>query len=150
MDTKKDDMTIEERGIQNLDDVENGSEGKRTFHEDLRNLLEKATRFLHKLSQVGLDELADLYSDSIDEYIIMRCQQSQLTYVGGHFVIIYANEKYFKISIELYFQNLAKEWVKVTSAPIVEKTEQLKPDDLETLKTDHKVTYNIDAPQVKG
>ncbi len=93
-----------------------------------------------------LDELAEVYSKKLDSTI--RDEQSKkLKYVGGSFKISYANEKYFNLSFELYFQNENDEWVKKDAKSNPQKTEYLSEKALAELRAKKEIVYEIDEPE---
>lgn len=93
-----------------------------------------------------LDELAKIYSEKLDSNI--RDEQAKgLKYVGGTFKISYANEKYFNLSYELYFQDENDEWVKKNAKSNPQKTEYLSENALTELRTKKEIIYEIDEPE---
>ena len=93
-----------------------------------------------------LDELAEVYSKKLDSTI--RDEQSKkLKYVGCSFKISYANEKYFNLSFELYFQNENDEWVKKDAKSNPQKTEYLSEKALAELRAKKEIVYEIDEPE---
>ena len=93
-----------------------------------------------------LDELAKIYSEKLDGNI--RDEQAKgLKYVGGTFKISYANEKYFNLSYELYFQDKNDEWIKKNAKSNPQKTEYLNEKALSELRSKKEITYEIDEPE---
>ena len=93
-----------------------------------------------------LDEIAKVYSEKLDGTIIDE-QAKGNKYVGGTFKILYANEKYFNLSFELYFQDKNDEWVKKDSKSKPQKTEYLSEKALNELRSKKEITYEIDEPE---
>ena len=93
-----------------------------------------------------LDELAKIYSEKLDSNI--RDEQNKgLRYVGGTFKISYANERYFNLSYELYFQDKNDEWIKKDAKSKPQKTDYLTDKSLAELRTKKEIAYEIDEPE---
>ena len=95
---------------------------------------------------MALDEIAKIYSAKLDG-IIRNEQAKGLKYVGGTFKISYADEKYFNLSFELYFQDENDEWVKKDSKSKPQKVEYLNDDALAELRAQKEIIYEIDEPE---
>lgn len=93
-----------------------------------------------------LDEIAKVYSEKLDGTIFDE-QAKGNKYVGGTFKILYANERYFNLSFELYFQDKNDEWVKKDSKSKPQKTEYLSEKALSELRSKKEITYEIDEPE---
>ena len=93
-----------------------------------------------------LDELAKIYSAKLDG-IVRNEQAKGLTYVGGTFKIFYADENFFNLSFELYFQDENDEWVKKDAKSKPQKTEYLNDNALAELRAQKEIVYEIDEPE---
>ena len=97
-------------------------------------------------TKMELDELAKIYSTKLDG--IIRDEQAKgLKYVGGTFKIAYADEKFFNLSFELYFQDENDEWVKKDSKSKPQKVEYLTDKALAELRAQKEIVYEIDEPE---
>ena len=93
-----------------------------------------------------LDELAEIYSKKLDS-IIRDEQAKNLSYVGGTFKISYADEKFFNLSFELYFQDRDGDYVKKGAKSKPQSTEYLNEKALEELRGKKEIIYEIDEPE---
>lgn len=97
-------------------------------------------------TNMELDELAKIYSAKLDG-IIRDEQAKALKYVGGNFKISYADEKFFNLSFELYFQDENDEWVKKAAKSKPQKVEYLTGKAFAELRAQKEIVYEIDEPE---
>lgn len=97
-------------------------------------------------TNLELDELAKIYSEKLDG--IIRDEQAKgLNYVGGTFKISYADEKFFNLSFELYFQDEKDEWVKKAAKSKPQKIDYLNAKAVDELRAQKEIVYEIDEPE---
>jgi len=90
----------EEQRLGSLDDV---LEKLGTIWDDIVDSL--------LLGPKTLDEMAEIYADATDIYIINN-QSDELRFVGGEFKLSLASAQQVQALGELYFKNQSKEWIK--------------------------------------
>ena len=94
-----------------------------------------------------LDELAKIYSEKLDG--IIRGEQAKgLKYVGGTFKISYAEENFFNLSFDLYFQDKNDDWVKKDAKSKPQKAEYLNDKAFAELRAQKEIVYEIDEPEL--
>lgn len=101
-----------------------------------------------KFPNMELEQLAELYSESLDDLII-RERKLNHNYVGGEFIIKYLNDKLFLTSYEMYFQDENKEWLKKSGESKPQELINLTEKAIKILKTDKKVIFEINPPEEK-
>ena len=98
------------------------------------------------MTQMDLDELADVYEKKVDEVILDLEKMRNLKYVGGKFIITYVSAEIFSLRMELYFLNKDNKWEK--SESITSKyMKYLKPRAVEELEEKKKIIYDIESPK---
>ena len=98
------------------------------------------------MTQMDLDELADVYEKKVDEVILDLEKMRNLKYVGGKFIITYVSAEIFSLRMELYFLNKDNKWEK--SESITSKyMKYLKPLAVEELEEKKKIIYDIESPK---
>ncbi|MDA1908336.1 hypothetical protein PDK24_21230 [Bacillus cereus] len=114
-----------------------------SFLEDTEEFIKVFKHFLPSPKmQYSLNEIAELYSKSTEEIIKKIEVKDELTFAGGIFKITYTSSKEFKVSVEGYFQDSAKKWVKKETnnlLPISNLTESA----LKELQDTKEVSYEI-------
>ena len=98
------------------------------------------------LTRMDLDEIADTYSKRIDEYILQSQKTKGLNFISGMFTITYVTAETFSLTMELYYQNQEKEWIKEESKT-ARSTKYLKREALAKLKEEKKIIYEINPPK---
>ncbi|MDV6036387.1 hypothetical protein N7X28_07845 [Bacillus sp. SM-B1] len=116
----------------------------------LRSLLEDTEEFIKIFKQFlpspkiqyNLNEIAELYSESTEEIIKKIEVNDKLTFAGGIFKITYTSSKEFKVSMDGYFQDSAKKWVKKETNNSL-PTSNLTESALKELQDAKEVSYEI-------
>ncbi|GCF70226.1 MULTISPECIES: hypothetical protein [Bacillus] len=116
----------------------------------LRSLLEDTEEFIKIFKQFlpspkiqyNLNEIAELYSESTEEIIKKIEVNDKLTFAGGIFKITYTSSKEFKVSMDGYFQDSAKKWVKKETNNLL-PTSNLTESALKELQDAKEVSYEI-------
>ena len=96
--------------------------------------------------KMGLEELAQVYSEPLDN-LILKEMKNGLKYVGGSFDVKYLKDTVFETSYELYFQNEKNEWIKKEAKSKPQPIEYLKVEAAKELKEKKKVSFEIDPPK---
>lgn len=94
----------------------------------------------------SLEEITTAYSDEMDQMILKIEQEHALFFRGGIFDFHYVNEKFFKITIDLFFQDQEQKWKKQSAKQSL-SIKQLIPEAAEELRTKGKVSFDIDPPK---
>lgn len=97
-------------------------------------------------AKMGLEELAQVYSEPLDN-LILKAMKSGLKYAGGSFNVKYLSDTTFETSYELYFQNEKKEWIKKEAKSKPQPIDYLNEDAEKELKEKEKVSFEIDPPK---
>ncbi|MGG0293770.1 hypothetical protein ABEY30_00385 [Bacillus pacificus] len=116
----------------------------------LRSLLEETEEFIKIFKQFlpspkiqyNLNEIAELYSESTEEIIKKIEVNDKLTFAGGIFKITYTSSKEFKVSMDGYFQDSTKKWVKKETNNLL-PTSNLTESALKELQDAKEVSYEI-------
>lgn len=114
-----------------------------SFLEDTEEFIKVFKQFLPSPKmQYNLNEIAELYSKSTEEIIKKIEVKEELTFAGGIFKITYTSSKEFKVSMEGYFQDSAKKWVKKETKNLL-PTSNLTESALKELQDAKEVSYEI-------
>lgn len=119
---------------------------KKTARENFVELLKQAEEFRRLARPVSLEQLAKRYSSRLDEMIRRAEKEESFRYGGGEFLITCRGEDSFTITINLYFQNLQKEWVRMQSASGALSMRYLTEEARKELAANKEVGFDIDAP----
>ncbi|MDA2737659.1 hypothetical protein PDQ75_21115 [Bacillus cereus group sp. Bc015] len=115
----------------------------RSLLEDTEEFIKIFKRFLPSPKiQYNLNEIAELYSESTEEIIKKIEVNDKLTFAGGIFKITYTSSKEFKVSMDGYFQDSAKKWVKKETNNLL-PTSNLTESALKELQDAKEVSYEI-------
>ncbi len=122
----------------------------RLFGKDNESINNAVESFLSVIinPDMGIEELAKLYSSKLDE-IILKEMSTNLSYVGGTFNIAYLSEKSFELSFELFFQDADKEWVKKESKSKPQPMNYLTEEASKELLNEKTISFEVEPPKVK-
>lgn len=95
---------------------------------------------------VNLDDLAGMWSPKTDAIILQKEKECQYQYIGGHFIIVCLNEKYFNVTIDLYFKNQDDEFVEAKSTSKPKSLSILTAESVAELQRQQKIVFDIQAP----
>lgn len=105
---------------------------------------------VHKLLKLDmtLDEVANIYSQKLDEIIVNDVAKEGYQYESGRFSLKYLDDSKFEALYELWFTKEGK-WYKRDnhSAPI--ETKYLATDALDSLRREQFVSFEIASPEQK-
>lgn len=104
-------------------------------------------KFNLTLPRKELEEVAQLYSQRLDELILKEEEQKNYRYVGGDFIILYDEENKFKLKIVLYFNDADGNWIETTATSRPKKLQYLTDTAIAELQTKKQVTFDIEGPK---
>lgn len=104
-------------------------------------------KFNLTLPRKELEEVAQLYSQRLDELILKEEEQKNYRYVGGDFIILYDEENKFKLKIVLYFNDTEGNWIEATATSRPKKLQYLTDTAIAELQTKEQVTFDIEGPK---
>lgn len=76
-----------------------------TIENMIDTLISKAMR------KMSIDELIQMYGETIDSIILDSIKSENLKYIGGNLTSTYMGE-YLNINVECYFQDINGRWIK--------------------------------------
>lgn len=104
----------------------------------LQTLLNKITL------KMKLEDIINIYSNSIDEFILKTEKESKLNFIGGK-LKLQLMEKEMLINVECYFQDQNKTWVKKYSYNKIE-VNRIEEESLSKFKDANVIEFDIETP----
>ena len=71
------------------------------------------------MNKISIDELLELYSKTIDDFILETERNERLRFIAGN-LIVTCTEEFINMNIECYFQDFSKKWIKKSSNSKIE------------------------------
>lgn len=120
------------------------NEGKNIFFDAAFDALKEMLR-----PNMSLEEIAEDYSDNIDE-IILEEEKTGTKFAAGKFKILSVGKENFALEVELYFKDKDGKWIKrqKTSAPMSSK-DWLSADAKKILDAEKEKIFDVEAPEVE-
>lgn len=120
------------------------TEGKNIFFDAAFDTLKEMLR-----PNMSLEEIAEDYSDNIDE-IILEEEKTGTKFAAGKFKILSVGKENFALEVELYFKDKDGKWIKrqKTSAPMSSK-DWLSADAKKILDAEKEKIFDVEAPEVE-
>lgn len=120
------------------------TEGKNIFFDAAFDALKEMLR-----PNMSLEEIAEDYSDNIDE-IILEEEKTGTKFAAGKFKILSVGKENFALEVELYFKDKDGKWIKrqKTSAPMSSK-DWLSADAKKILDAEKEKIFDVEAPEVE-
>ena len=121
-----------------------------SFGDMMAGWIQNAREERMRMHPLTLEAFADDYSDFLDEQIDLAEKRQNLHYVGGQFIMESADDTHFSISIDLYFQNAQKEWVRMQTPEKTMDLRFLNEPARKELQEKGKVIFEVNAPEHKS
>lgn len=120
------------------------TEGKNIFFDAAFDALKEMLR-----PNMSLEEIAEDYSDNIDE-IILEEEKTGTKFTAGKFKILSVGKENFALEVELYFKDKDGKWIKrkKTSAPMSSK-DWLSADAKKILDAEKEKIFDVEATEVE-
>lgn len=109
-------------------------------------LLKAADEFRKLISPFPIDKMAGHYSKRLDNLILRVEREQSLHYVGGEFIVTAETMTQFKIAVDLYFQDEAKEWVRVQTESGLKNIKYLNEASRRELLAKRKIVFEVQEP----
>lgn len=120
------------------------TEGKNIFFDAAFDALKEMLR-----PNMSLEEIAEDYSDNIDEIIIAE-EKNGTKFNAGKFKILSVGKNNFALEVELYFKDKGGKWIKraKTSSPMSAE-DWLSEDARKILDAEKEKIFDVEPPEVE-
>lgn len=120
------------------------TEGKNLFFDAAFESLKEIFR-----PNMSLEEIAEDYSDNIDEIIIAE-EKNGTKFNAGKFKILSVGKNNFALEVELYFKDKGGKWIKraKTSSPMSSE-DWLSEDARKILDAEKEKIFDVEPPEVE-
>ena len=120
------------------------TEGKNIFFDAAFESLKEIFR-----PNMSLEEIAEDYSDNIDE-IILAEEKNGTKFSAGKFKILSVGKNDFALNVELYFKDSDGKWIKraKTSSPMSAQ-DWLSEDARKILDAEKEKIFDVEAPAIE-
>ncbi|MDU2688969.1 hypothetical protein QJR60_11415 [Paraclostridium sordellii] len=98
------------------------------------NIINKS---MHKIS---MDELLELYSKTIDNFILETEKNERLRFIAGNLSVT-CKDEFINMNIECYFQDVNKRWIKKSTDSKIEMF-RIKKESI----VDREIKFEIEHP----